>query len=128
MRAIVVCVVSTMLSIVFISGCTAKPKLALNQQCSTTELQSSDWGPSYVSGMEHGPASQIHSIAVNKAELFLAKQPYASQYAKRACSARGDRPLFDVGFSLLQSETGHTKGIVRVNIDTGECVWLGVIK
>lgn len=84
-----------------------------------------DWGPAYVPGIENGPPSSEHSIAAEKAEVFLAKQTFAAQFAKRACRI-GGADCIDVSFALLSDPTGHTRGIVRVNMKTGECSWLGV--
>jgi hypothetical protein len=82
-----------------------------------------DWGPAYQPGIEIGPASTQLSKAFHDAEAFLAKQPFAKEYAKRACSGGGE-PC-DVEFALLADSSGVAKGIVRVNKSSGECVWMG---
>jgi hypothetical protein len=74
--------------------------------------------------MEYGPASIEHSKAMHKAESFMSKQKFANQYAKRACSVGGSE-LIDVSFALLSNKSGKTCGVVRVNMKTGECSWLG---
>ena len=84
-----------------------------------------DWGPAYVPGIESGPPSLAHSTAAEKAEVFLARQPFAAQFAKRACRI-GGADLIEVSFAQLSDPTGHTCGVVRVNLKTGECSWLGV--
>ena len=83
-----------------------------------------DWGPVYVPGMEFGPAEAHLSRAFGQAEAFLARQPFANQYAKRACCGGGGR-FVDVHFALLSDTSGRTLGTVRVDTDSGECVWLG---
>ena len=83
-----------------------------------------DWGPAYVAGMEHGPASIHLSQAFGRAEGFLAKQPFSTEYAKRACSGGGKR-FVEVHFALLADGSGRTLGTVRVDTVSGECVWLG---
>lgn len=90
----------------------------------TNAFDRADWGPAYVPGMEHGPASREHSIAAQKAEAFVARQKFAGQYAKRACAVAGSDPI-DVSFALLSDRTGKTRGIVSVSSKTGECSWLG---
>ena len=86
-----------------------------------------DWGPAYRAGMEFGPPALNLEIAFGQAEAFLAKQPFASRYAKRACSGAGER-FVDVDFALLSDVTGKTLGTVRVDTASGECVWLGNTK
>ncbi|MGA2324392.1 MAG: hypothetical protein ABSG22_11150 [Sedimentisphaerales bacterium] len=90
----------------------------------TRSVNPSDWGPAYVEGMEYGPASREHSIAMHKAESFMSQQKFATQYAKRACSVGGSE-LIDAHFALLSDKSGKTYGVVRVNMKTGECSWLG---
>jgi hypothetical protein len=90
---------------------------------STNGFTPADWGPAYAPGMEHGPASLEHSEAMSKAQAFMAQQKFADQYAKRACAVGG--PNMDVHFALLEDKTGRTHGIVRVNMATGACTWMG---
>ena len=90
----------------------------------TNAFDRADWGPAYVPGMEHGPASKDHSVAAHKAEAFMAQQKFASQYAKRACAVSGSDPI-DVSFALVSDKSGKTRGIVGVSAKTGECSWLG---
>lgn len=85
-----------------------------------------DWGPAYVPGMEFGPAEVHLSVAFGQAEAFLAKQPFAKQYAKRACSGGGGR-FVDVHFALLSDPSGRTQGTVRVETHTGDCVWVATV-
>lgn len=92
--------------------------------CSTNAVNAADWGPAYVPGMEHGPASKELSGATQNAETFISRQAFANQYAKRACSAGGFRWV-EVAFALLADKTGRTHGVVRVDMMTGECSWLG---
>jgi hypothetical protein len=84
---------------------------------------SEDWGPSYVPGMEHGPAERATSIAFGKAEAFMSRQTFAKEFAKRACSGSAS----EVRFSLLSDKTGHTYGVVKVD-PNGQCSWLGIKK
>jgi hypothetical protein len=83
-----------------------------------------DWGPAYVPGMEFGPGAEHLSQAFAQAEAFLAKQPFATQFARRACSGGGER-VVDVHFALLADSSGRTLGTVRVDTHSGECSWLG---
>jgi len=83
-----------------------------------------DWGPAYTPGMEFGPAEVHLSRAFGQAEAFLATHAFAKHYAKRACSGGGGR-FVDVHFALLSDASGRTIGTVRVDTDSGECVWLG---
>ncbi len=113
---------------IFIAGCYRheEPKQAATVLDTTNprSINPSDWGPSYLKGMEFGPASGHLSRAFGQAELFLSKQPFAKDYARRACSGGGDR-FVDVNFALLSNSSGKPYGTVRVDTDTGECVWLG---
>jgi hypothetical protein len=84
----------------------------------------SDWGPAYISGMEFGPASMHLDKAFHQAESFIAKQPFAKDYSLQACSGGGER-FVDVNFALLSDSSGKTFGTVRVDTETGECIWLG---
>lgn len=86
-----------------------------------------DWGPAYQPGMELGPPSLHLNRACHRAEAFLARQTFASQYAKRACSVGGGR-FVDVNFALLSDGTGKSFGTVRVDTISGECVWVGASK
>lgn len=86
---------------------------------------SAHWGWIYQRGMEHGPASKEHSVALGKAEAFLAKQPFAAQFAKRAFMVDGADPI-EVSFIAPSIPGGETRGVVRVNPSNGECSWLGV--
>ncbi len=90
----------------------------------TRSVNPSDWGPAYVEGMEYGPTSIEHGKAMHKAESFMSQQKFANQYAKRACSVGGSE-LIDVSFALLSDKSGKTHGVVRVNMKTGECLWVG---
>ncbi len=90
----------------------------------TTTFDPTDWGPAYVNGMENGPASLEHSRAMYKAEQFMIQQKFANQYAKRACAVGGS-DLIDVSFALLSDMTGKTRGIVRMNLKTAKCSWVG---
>jgi hypothetical protein len=85
-----------------------------------------DWGPAYVPGMEFGPAEVHLSVAFGQAEAFLAKQPFAKQYAKRACSGGGGR-FVDVHFALLSDPSGRTQGTVRVDTNSGDCAWVAIV-
>lgn len=77
--------------------------------------------------MEFGPAPSHLSRAFGQAEAFLAKQPFAKLYAKRACSGGGER-FVDVHFALLSDPSGRTQGTVRVDTDSGYCVWMATVK
>lgn len=84
-----------------------------------------DWEPFYVPGMEYGPSEKEYAIAMGKAEGFMAQQPFAGQYAKRACAvSEHELNIFEVSFSLLSDKTGRTRGIVQVNMKDGKCSWL----
>jgi hypothetical protein len=72
------------------------------------------WGWIYQRGMEHGPASKEHSVALGKAEAFLAKQSFAAQFAKRAFMVDGADPI-EVSFISLSIPGGETRGVVGVN-------------
>lgn len=89
------------------------------------EWDPADWGPAYISGMEFGPPEGHMSRAFDQAEAFLAKQPFAKQYAKRVCSGGGGR-FVDAHFALLSDTSGGTLGTVRVDTVSGDCVWLGL--
>ena len=102
--------------------------LALSSGCATESKQgvnTNDWGPAYIPGMENGPPQANQVKAEMKAGAFLAQQHFAHLYAKRACVISPRDGSTDVYFSLLSDKTGKTRGIVEVNEETGECSWLG---
>ncbi len=99
-----------------LGGCAA-PRTEVRQ------VNPQDWGPGYSPGIEFGPAEAHLSRAFGLAEAFLARQPFAGKYARRACSGGGDR-FVEVRFSLLSDSSGRTRGTVRVDTVSGECVWL----
>ena len=71
-----------------------------------------------------GPAETHLSLAFEQAETFLAKQLFANQYARRACSGGGGR-FVEVNFALLSDSSGKKLGTVRVDTKSGHCTWLG---
>ena len=116
-----------LLMVLVAAGCSTTAEAMRTSAVQTnvvSRVNPADWGPAYVKGMENGPASREHSIAMHKAERFMAKQNFANQYARRACIV-GGYELIDVSFALLSDKTGKTRGIVKVNLKTGECYWVG---
>ena len=113
------------------AGCTADhakspPTAALIGPHLPEVANPTDWGPAYMPGMEFGPPAEHLSRAFSQAEAFLAKQPFAKRYAKRACSGGGER-FVDVHFALLSDSSGKTHGTVRVDTNSGDCKWLGAV-
>ena len=108
----------------FLTTSLDQPKTLVSPAVATNGFDRADWGPAYAPGMEHGPASLKQSAAAHRAEAFMAEQEFASQFAKRACVISGSEPI-DVSFALLRDPTGTPHGVVRVNMTTGQCSWLG---
>ena len=111
-------------------GCVGRTEPASSPSPNPSEVAAvpTDWGPAYVPGIEHGPASVHLSGAFQRAEAFLAKQPFAKLYAKRACSGgatAADERFVDVQFALLSDASGGTRGTVRVDTAKDTCVWRG---
>jgi len=105
-------------------GCVGTSPPELNRSATASPaVRPSDYGPAYLPGMEHGPASSRHSIAAGRAEFFLSQQVFASHYATRACAVSGGTRYCDVHFAVLKDNTGKTRGTVRVT-DEGLCSWL----
>ena len=58
------------------------------------------WGWIHQRGMEHESALKEHSVALGKAKAFLAKQPLAARFAKRAFMVDADDHI-EVSFISL---------------------------
>jgi hypothetical protein len=115
---------SIILAVCAAVGCTSRQLQPPTDVVNPAAANPADWGPAFQQGMEFGPPSLHLSRAFERAEIFLAKQPFASRYAKRACSGGGER-FVDASFALLSDTSGQTFGTVRVDTDSGHCVWLG---
>ena len=112
-----------------VAGCAAphnkpSPSTTVNAAGSSRPANPADWGPAYRPGMEIGPPAVHLRQAFARAEAFLAKQPFAGEYAKRACGGGGERYVL-VYFALLSDSTGRMVGTVRVDTESDACVWLG---